>query len=400
MTTAAQPEPVVTDPAAAPAAVEPVAAPEPTPDPVQELRDRLARGEEAFPSTEEPAAPAPTGEGEPAEGEESVQTEEVTPEGAEEGGEVTEAGETEVDNQFVVTLEGLEDKGEKPLELYAPDEESFNRLNRLQNEAQVGRDVKTQRQQIQDQRAELTAVEDMMAIDPTQFMLDHIPDAVRDEVAMQLVFAPKVFDAIQTRLHEAGVEGGIAEILENPEGLRALRAELETSRLKMGNQLREQGEKRKVLEASAQRVATTISDMIPEHIAGDARNLLFQDAVRDVKERCERLGIDNPDADDVKLIVSGRLRRQGISLSASPDPAPGGKAPAAAAAAPAGRTGAQFKEAQKLRIAAAAAAPPGAGTPAVTPRPELPKGTKDTIKKIRSLGENAADGLRRALGRA
>jgi len=319
-------------------------------------------------------------------------------------GEQPEAEGAEEATEYTVVLPGLEERGEQPIELEAPDEETYNRLNRLANEAAVGRQVREQEKALQAQRRELTELQDMIQIDPTGFILDQVPENVRVDVAMQLLFQPKVLEAVEQRLaqNEAirellgeDAEPGLPSVLGNRLALRALRAELEADRLRMQSKLREQVEYRRTLQANAERIAAEINRLIPETITGERREQLFADAVRDVRDRLQKLQINEIDPHDVRLIVSDRFRRLGIDLEAtgnggSPN---GGRAPVRPAAAPQGRTAEQFMQARNARRAAAATAPAGAGAPAVKPRPDLPKGTAERIKLARKVGLRALLGL-------
>ncbi len=385
-------------PAGAPAAADAPAAPRGTQQAIEDARQRLQDGKPLTPGTEtdgeagasaeqaggeaedttaagdKPGGEAPTGEQAAAEGEQA-------------------AGEEEA--KFTVTLPGMEERGEKPIELEAPDEETFNRLNRLQNEATIGRGVKQAQREIQRSQGELRELEDKIGIDPSGFVLEQMQEGDRTEIAMQLFFEPAVLDAIQAKLKAAGVEGGIADVLESPDALRTLRAELKASRLEMRDRLRQSNDQRRAMQANAERAMQEIERLIPESVTGEQRELLFRDAIRDVKERVQRLGLTQIDPEDVQLLVSARFRQMGISPAAAGN---GGSQPKPGApgqpAAPAGRTAEQLKQAREARRAAAAPAPAGVGAPAAKPRPDLPKTTEERIKLARKVG------LRSLLGRS
>jgi hypothetical protein len=388
-------------PGGAAAAAAAPAAPAGTQGAIDAARQRLEEGKPLVP---EPPPGGAAGEGaaggeDAAAGGDKVEGDGKPAAGAEgEGAAAPDGAAAAEETPFTVTLQGMELKGEQPIELEAPDEETFNRLNRLQNEATLGRQVKDERRGIQQQRAELSEVEDMIAIDPTGFVMEHVPEKVRIDIAMQMFFEPGVLEAVQAnlaeRLKDTGFEGGLAEILGDPNALRTLRAELKTSRLELKEQLRAQNEERKAMTANAERVAGEIDRLIPVAITGEKRELLFRDALRDVKERCQRLGLKQIDPQDVQLIVSDRFRRQGIDLTAAGNGDAGkGPAPAGAAAAPKGRTAEEFQQARDVRRAAAATAPAGAGAPAAKPRPDLPKTTAERIKLARKVGLRSLLGL-------
>jgi hypothetical protein len=242
----------------------------------------------------------------------------------------------------------------------------------------------------------LEEVEDQIAMDPSGFVLDRVAPDARVDVAMQLLFDPGVLEEMQDRIVKAGVEGGIAALLESPEALRVTRAELKAARLETRETLRGAATERKAARESARRVATQIEQMIPEQIVGERREQLYQAALQDVSERCRRLRIVNLEPEDVALLVGDRFRREGIT----PAPA-GGKKEAAPGGAPApkGRTGEQFTQASAARKTAAAVAPAGAGAPAARPRPTLPSSTDghETEARLKFIREHG--GLAAALGK-
>lgn len=263
---------------------------------------------------------------------------------------------------LTITLEGLPERGEQDVELEAPDAETFRVLNRLQQEAVVGRQVKQERRGIEDLQRELTEVEDMIAADPAGFVLgEHVPEHVRTDVAMQLLFEPGTLEAIDQQLRERGLEGGLAEVLEDPESLRVHRAESRARRLEMRDTLRAQNEARKAMQATARRVAAEVDRLIPQHITGEERERLYADAVGDLQDRARRLGLTQLDPSDVRLIVAARLRQHGIDLHAG------------------GAHSAPQRQAVPVRRP----------EPPVAPASELPRDTAGRIKAAREVGLRA-----------
>ncbi len=398
------------DAAAAPApateegAAAAVAAPEEptgTSDAIAEARQRLADGD---PIVEDPAPPAgegesadePTGdEPPPAEGEDPPP--EPTPEEAADADAAAAAAEDPPPEVFVVTLRGLENRGEDQIEVEVADQETYERLSRINNGYMTAQQIKTGQDDNAKKATDLLEVEDAIAIDPTGFVLEHIPEQLRSEIAMQLLFEPVVLNQIRENLAAGENPTSLAEILESPDALRITQAELGKARLELRETLRSHNEDQRAMRANGEAIATEIQSLIPDEITGAKRNLLFGDAVRDVKDRCDRLGLKKLDVQDVKLIVSGRFREQGIEFAqprangdGQPSRAPAPSKPAAAAPA---RTGAAFVKARTTRVAAAASAPAGAGAPAASPRPELPPTTDERLAMARKFG------LRHMLGK-
>lgn len=295
--------------------------------------------------------------------------------------------------EWTVKLEPLAEKGEEPLEIEAPDEETYNRLNRMQNEAAIGRQVRQERRVLERQTDLLESVEDQISMDPTGFITERVSEEVRPQVAMQLLFTPGVLEAVQDHLAKAGYEGGITGLLDNPEGLRTLRAELERDQLKLEKVMRQEADGRKAARANAQRIAAQIEKMIPDSIVGTQREKLYNETVSELSVRAKKLGIAKLDDEDVEYLVGVRLRQAGIR----PTPPQSGKAGEqpgrAGASAATGPTADKLKADQAARRRAATAAPAGAGAPAARARPELAPTTEGRIAQARKFG------LRRLLGR-
>jgi hypothetical protein len=175
---------------------------------------------------------------------------------------------------------------------------------------------------------------------------------------------------------------------------------LKAQRLELREKLRTHNDEQKEMRANGEAIAAELIKLIPEEITGDKRKRIFEDAMRDVKDRCDRLGLKKFDPQDVKLIVADRFRQLGIDF-AKPrtdgdgkpvTPATPASGKPAGAAAGAERTGPELVHARAVRRAAAASAPAGAGAPAAQPRPELPPTTKERISMARKVG------LRKMLG--
>jgi hypothetical protein len=209
---------------------------------------------------------------------------------------------------------------------------------------------------------------------------------------MQLLFDPGILEAVQETLAKKhGFDGGLANLLENPDNLRVLRAELKADRLELRDTMRTQAEGRREQRANSLRVAAQIESMIPETIVGEQRDKLYSDALNDLSARCKRLGISKLEAEDVTVLVGSRLRQAGITVAPAKDAGKNGKTAAATPPAP-GRTAAEFEKARQAKLKAAAAAPAGVGAPAAKPRPEMPPTTEGRIALIRKIGLKAALG--------
>jgi hypothetical protein len=255
---------------------------------------------------------------------------------------------------LTVRLDGLEERGEQPLEIDAPDRETYERLGRLQQEALVGRQVKADRQGIQRSRTELTELEDKIALDPAGFALDQMRETDRTEIAMQLFFQPGVLEQIEAHLQAGGYES-VRDVIDDPERLRTLRAELKASSLETRDARRQQHAQHRAMEANAHRVVGEIDQLIPPDIPAWQRQQLFRDAVADVRDAARRLQLTEMQPEDVALIVNNRLRGHRLLRGAASRPS--APAPPSRAARLAGgglpkTTAERIKLAREIGIAA------------------------------------------------
>lgn len=306
--------------------------------------------------------------------------------------------EAEAAKERTVELPGLEERGEEPIDLELPDKETAVRIQRLKNDAAIGRQVKMERRAIERENEKIDVVEDQLTTDPAGFILDRVEAGTRVDVAMQLLFAPGVIEAIDEKLKEQGSENGLMTVLDNPDAQRVLKAELKSSRYELREKLRAQADERKAVRAAATKVATQIESLIPDSVEGEKRSELFNSAMNDLSERCRRLRINNLDPEDVMLLVGNKLRAAGIQTGVQ-RPAGNGDGKPAAKPPVTGPTAEQIRKAQERKAGAAAAAPAGAVAPAAKPRPAMPKTddgneTEAAISTIRKVG-----GLRAALGK-
>jgi hypothetical protein len=312
-----------------------------------------------------------------------------------------------------VTLPGLKERSEQDIVLTAPDQETFDRVNRMSNEAEIGREVKTHQANIERAQEELAEFEDMISMDPVGFVTQHMPAQHRPLVALQLLLDPQNLGAVQAYLAdratqlaatmgEDGVPGSLAEILEDPRALRLLQSDMRAERGELEKQLRLQGEERKTLKVNAAKVREQIESLLPTEITGEQRTTLYRDVVRDVKETAARLKLKALKPEEVELLVVRRFAAYGLKPKAA---AAGGPAPRNGAAPPSGapdrtqgRSAAELQAASATRRAAAAAAPAGVGAPASPPREPLAPDatTSGVIEKLKAEGQGA---LRKMLGR-
>lgn len=345
-------------------------------------------------ATTDDSAPEP----EQGEEEETVAEEET---GDDEGVE-----EEEADPAFEVELPGMDERGEQPITLTAPDQESYDRLNRLNNEAQVGREFRGREKDLDARHTELEQVEDMIQIDPVGFVSQFLPGEYHADIALQLLMEPNILAAVEDRLQARPEPISLSDVLTDPGSLRLLQAETARDRLTQVRQFEQRVQGRRAEAERFNSLKQAVTDLIPETVTGRQRDLLYRDALRDLHDRQTRNRQHNAaplGVKDIPFVLRERFAAHGIDVFAAQAPAKkdgNGAGPAAGKKrAPASRTGAEYTAARTARRTAAAAAPAGAGAPAAPAREPLATdaSTSGVIEKLKAGGQGS---LRKMLGRA
>lgn len=286
--------------------------------------------------------------------------------------------------------------GEEDLALEVPDRETFDRLNRLRNEADSGRKLKAVHTAVERQAEELADVEDMIAVDPAGFVIDRLTPELRADVIRQVLFSdPAIFKALKDE---------IAGAIDDPDAFKMSNLKARADRGDLKEKLRTTNQERRDMQANGRKVVAELDRLIPETITGSKRETLFNDALRDIQDMTKRLGMKQMDLEDLPLAVAKRFREHGIDLRATVGKgAPAGQPqspPGAAKAGEQGRSAQEFQKASDARRDAAAASPAGAGAPAAKGRPELPTGEADGSRTNRAIKLLRKSGLRAGLGKS
>jgi hypothetical protein len=86
-----------------------------------------------------------------------------------------------------VTLAGLEEKGEQPIEIELEDEAAAERIRRLQNDGMRRKAYQEAKGELDDERAELTAVTQAIEADPVSFIVGQMTPERQLDVARALL---------------------------------------------------------------------------------------------------------------------------------------------------------------------------------------------------------------------
>lgn len=376
---------------------------------LQEARERLTQGkgmtevEKAEADTEQTEdADAGTHEGEENDDEteetegdnvsDETESEETEPEPEEQPGKepdevVTAEGDGEEpkdeapDPDLVVTLPARRE-GEAELELVLEDKEAVERIRQLRNGFMRGEETRAAQAQIVVDQGQIEEMETWISTDPVGFIVSNLPEQTTQRVAMSLITAPKVWDAVKEQL---------AVLQEDPNELRVIQAELKSQRLEMTSQLKTLADGRKQAREVAHRIEEGIQKLVPvsEGLADGRRDKIIADLQMDIAKQVRDRQLVDVRVDDLPLMAAAVLRSHGIDPIAAAklladgdvEPEPG-KSPAKAKQP----TGKELVQARKKRKKAAASAPPGAD--ALVTRPKLPKGQRleDRLALAREKG--------------
>lgn len=343
-------------------------------------------------------------EGEEAEGDnvsDEAEGEEAEPEPEEQPGKeadavVTAEGEGEKpkgeepedpDPDLVVTLPARRE-GEDELELVLEDKEAVERIRQLRNGYMRGEETRAAQAQIVVDQGQIEEMETWISTDPVGFIVSNLPEQTTQQVAMSLITAPKVWDAVKEQL---------AVLQEDPNELRVIQAELKSQRLEMTSQLKTLADGRKQAREVAHRIEDGIQKLVPvsEGLPDGRRDKIIADLQVDIAKQVRERQLVDVRVDDLPLMAAAVLRSHGIDPIAAAklladggvEPEPG-KSPAKAKQP----TGKELVQARKKRKKAAASAPPGAD--ALVTRPKLPKGQRleDRLALAREKGLAALAG--------
>jgi len=287
-------------------------------------------------------------------------------------------------DELVVKYPGLAERGEQDIEVELPDAEALERHRRLVNDATVGRQVKQERRAIDRQREQIEAFDEAIEQDPVGVVLERTKPETRAEIVWQALLTPGVLEEVQARLAKEQVDS-LDGLMQDPQLLRALRAEASDARKTMQERVRTTVAAKREATAAARRVADQVEAALPSHLEGADRDRVYNGALDYLRENLGNVPAAAIKPALVSAFITDYLQSQGIALQpAGPD---NGKQPAAAKLPqmPA-KTGKQFTQAAAVRRSAAATAPAGAGALPSKARPALPESTDERIAFLRTHG--------------
>lgn len=258
-------------------------------------------------------------------------------------------------------LKGEEQRGEADMELDASDlpPEVVERLDRLQKQGMRRQEFDTNMRKVRTLQADLDAVETEIAVDPSGFVLNHVPPAKRQEIGLAILlenwsdFAPVIEQLWQ----------------DEPGRLRALQG------IKDGVSTRRNDVVSAVsANRTAREIQGAVSELVPETADDATAQEFFQTSITLLQARAQQ-NERVTSADVPKLLDAHRRRYFGAAqVSAPPAPArpklavrptPGTTPAAAASPAPKVLTQAEVTRQIQARANALNVAPLGAGTAAV-----------------------------------
>jgi hypothetical protein len=287
-------------------------------------------------------------------------------------------------DELLVTYPGLAERGEQDIQVELPDGEALERHRRMVNDAQVGRQVKTERRAIDRQREQIESFDDAIEQDPVGVLLERTKPEIRAEVVWHALLTPGVLEELQARLAKEQVES-LDGLMQDPQLLRALRAEASDARNTMRERVRTTTAAKREASAAARRVSDQVEAALPSHLEGDDRDRVYSGALGFLRENLGSLPAAAIKPALVAAFLTDYLQAQGIALQ--PVGPGNGKLPVAPKAPQvAAKTGAQFTQAAAARRSASAAAPAGAGALPSKARPALPESTAERIALMRKQG--------------
>lgn len=261
------------------------------------------------------------------------------------------------------------------LEVFAADEQTAEAMRRLRNGYMRGEEARIAQEEAQADRDRAEELHLEARLDPAASIIGLIqprdgetPDqrAAREWDQDHLVRYLLTSDGVIQR-----TEKWLRAILDNQEAIPAERRVAESDRINRRADVEKEVAEERRLNGNARQLVRTIeksiNSMTPKEWTDQAKALFFRDIRADVIDFARVKQMQEVDPRVVPGLITRRLTALGIKPREATPPVKEGAEPSAAAApkrtvAPAGRTPADLVAGRDKR-AAAAAAPPGAGSP-------------------------------------
>lgn len=342
-----------------------------------------------------PTAPAP-GEA-PVIPADETEEERVAREALEQGGEHVPSGDEGDDkpNPLLVVIDGAREGETFPIEV--SDVETADRLRQLQRAALRGDQARAMREEAAALRDEAEEFNYVVEMDPAGVIAEAITrPADQVHLLQYLLTRPGVL---------AQAEAWLVDLLNDPDKVLPVQTRIvESDRISRRDAVSGEVQAKRALNQNArqlvQAATRSVESLAPEVWTPEMRQQLYKDVLADLREtnrqevaEAERRGIAHDGRMDPRR-VAGMVQRRLSRIGVAPRSAkPGSGTPAAAGTTPAALPGVtpETLKAARAAKAAAASAPPGAGSPSAT----IPKAPPYDPSKPGSAIHQAADHLRR-----
>jgi hypothetical protein len=196
----------------------------------------------------------------------------------------------------------------EPYEIEVGDQQTADAIRYLVNGFVRGEKVREEREAIRRQAAQIEDIRQAADIDPIGFVLEILPESSKKAAARALLTDPEVWKAVNEEL---------GELLEDPDKLRLVRAEIQNERYQLRDRRQQAHARRRQAEAQAERVMGGIEKLVPPKMTEEQADLFIEDALRDLQAYMERQKVEVVELHDLPMILTNRLRAHGIDPMAA-----------------------------------------------------------------------------------
>ena len=178
-------------------------------------------------------------------------------------------------------------------------------LNRLKNGYMRGEQMRDERAAMDKDREEREQFVDLVRTDPVGFVAANLPAESRAETALYLLTQPDIWPH---------VVDDIRALVENPNVLRIARAELETARFKIRDQMRAASDERATVRTEVRAIEGHLSALVPDTMEEVQSQVFVNDCRRDLATYARQTGAKSIDARLIPQILAPRLQAYGITM--------------------------------------------------------------------------------------
>jgi DNA-binding Lrp family transcriptional regulator len=263
--------------------------------------------------------------------------------------------------ETVITLRGLDERGEEDIELEIDDPAVVERIKRLQNDGLRRAEFNSRLDELEGRSGELAQAEAFIEANPIGFVIDHMTQERQLDVAKALIAQ-----------HFEALAPSIEEFFEKPDEVTKAQLKYERER----NKNTEEVQKTIQARNAARQIERSVLDLIPEGTDRDTVAEFMEDAQSDLLRAISRKERVSPNT--VALLLKKRIQMYGFCKAKEKDPA-GARPITDRAKALAERTSqastaqSRIKRTQLARRNARGIAPAGTGA-AIVKESLVPKG--------------------------